>query len=316
MPFLAAFGLALVLTPLLAVLGRRVGLVDHPTGDLLKIHERARPLTGGIGVIAATLIAVVAAGPGPPPLVAAGILTLLAVGVLDDAVGLPPTVRLLAECAAGVLLAVGGVSFEILGQLGPVVLVLSVPVVANAVNMMDGQDGLVAGLAAVAALGLTLVAAGGGEFEALGPACIGSLVAFLVWNRPPASVFLGDGGAYGVAGVLVLLLADAATTWAGVLGGVACLGIFALEFGSTILRRVVSKAPLVSGDRSHLYDLLADRLGGRGRSTVAMIAAGGVAAAVGALSVRLPLIWGVALVAVSVAAGALAIRALWRAQRV
>jgi UDP-GlcNAc:undecaprenyl-phosphate GlcNAc-1-phosphate transferase len=249
-------------------------------------------------------------------LVATGILVLLAVGVLDDVVGLAPSIRLVAECGAGALLAVGGVSFAIIGELGPLVLVLAVPTVANAVNMMDGQDGLAAGLAAVAALGLTLVAGSSGGVEATGPASIGSLVAFLIWNRPPASVFLGDGGAYGVAGILVLLLADTATTWGGVIGGIACLSVFGLEFASTILRRIVSRSPLVSGDRSHVYDLLADRLGGRGRSTAAMFAAGAVATALGALSVHMPPVWGVALVGLWLAAVAVGIRALWRPQRV
>jgi UDP-GlcNAc:undecaprenyl-phosphate GlcNAc-1-phosphate transferase len=317
MPFLVALGLGLVLTPLLALLGRRVGLVDRPSReDGLKIHAEARPLTGGIGVVAATLAAVAVAGDGPQPLVTGAIVLLLAVGVLDDLVGLAPSVRLAAELAAGGLLAAGDVTLAPFGDLGPIVLVLAVPVVANAVNMMDGQDGLAGGLAAVAALGLSVVATADGAMGSLGPACAAALIAFLVWNRPPASVFLGDGGAYGVGGLLVVLLAGGATTWAGVAGGVACLGIFLLELVSTILRRTVTRSSLTSGDRAHVYDQLAERLRSRGASTAVLVVAGAVAAGVGGLAADLSPPVSLAAVLLLTAAGALMIRALWRTQRV
>jgi UDP-GlcNAc:undecaprenyl-phosphate GlcNAc-1-phosphate transferase len=317
MPFLIALGLGLVLTPLLALLGRRVGLVDRPVSDGgLKIHAEARPLTGGIGVVTATLVAVALTGDGPTLLVAAPILILLAVGVVDDLVGLAPSIRLAVELGAGVLLAAGDVTLAPLGDLGPFVLVLAVPVVANAVNMMDGQDGLVGGLAAVAALGLSVVGAADGGMGSLGPACVAALMAFLVWNRPPASVFLGDGGAYAVGGLLVVLLADASSSWAGLVGGIACLGIFLLELVSTVLRRIVTRSSLTSGDRSHVYDQLAERLGSRGSSTAVLVAAGVVAAAVGVLAAHVPLPAGVASVLLLMAGGTLLIRALWRPQRV
>jgi UDP-GlcNAc:undecaprenyl-phosphate GlcNAc-1-phosphate transferase len=290
MSALIALGLGLVLTPSLALLGRRLGLVDWPSGDELKIHREPKPLTGGIGVVIATLVAVALAR-DLEPLVAASIVALLAVGVVDDGVGLPPLVRLVAELGAGVLL-VTEATFTPFGGLGPIVVILAVPAAANAVNIVDGQDGLAAGLIASAALGMTAIIATEGGSADLGLALAASLVAFLVWNRPPASVFLGDGGAYAAGGLLIVLAAAASATWESLLGTIVCLAVFVLELASTVVRRAFAKTSLVSGDRSHLYDLLAVRLGSRERATAAMLAAGAAAAGLGWVVARAPLVAG------------------------
>lgn len=311
---LVALGLGLVLTPLLARLGRRVGLVDRPSDDDLKIHTEAKPLTGGIGVTAATLVAVAVAGDGIDPLVAGSIVFMLAVGVLDDAVSLSPLVRLAAELAAGGMLAVAGVTFAPLGDLGPAAIVLAVPAVANAVNVTDGQDGLAGGLAGVAALGIWAIATVDGTATPLALALAAALVAFLVWNRPPAKVFLGDGGAYAVATLLVVVSADASRSSRALVGAIVCLGLFGLELGSTLLRR--GFVGTMVGDRAHLYDLLARRLRGRERSTAAIVASAVVAAGLGWLCARLPMGAGIAILASVVVVGALAVRNLWRSQGV
>jgi UDP-GlcNAc:undecaprenyl-phosphate GlcNAc-1-phosphate transferase len=310
---LVALGLGLVLTPLLARLGRRVGLLDRPSDDELKIHAEAKPLTGGIAVVAATLVAVAVAGDGLDPLVAASIGFLLLVGVLDDARPLPPLLRLGAEFAAGGMLAAAGVTFAPLGDvLGAATVVVAVPVLANAVNVTDGQDGLVASLAGVAALGLWAVAAVDGAGPPLALALAAALAAFLVWNRPPARVFLGDGGAYGVGAMLVVLAAHASSSAGTLLGAIVCLGPFAFELGSTVLRR--GFVGTMAGDRTHLYDLLARRLRGRERTTAARAAAAVIAAGLGWLCAELPAGGGVAVLVVVTVVGALAVRALWRSE--
>ncbi len=141
-------------------------------------------------------------------------------------------------------------------------LVLATVACCNAVNMVDGQDGLAAGLGAIAALGLAAVLAAGAFATALPLALAGALAGFLVWNRPPARIFLGDGGAYAV-GVLLAASAAQATSagWHGLLAAGACLGVFAYELVATIARRLASSAPTVRGDRDHSYDRLAERAG-------------------------------------------------------
>lgn len=315
MSFIVAFALGLVLTPLLARLGPRVGLVDHPSGDALKIHGEPKPLTGGIAVVAATLASTAIVGDGLDPLVAVAVLLLLVVGVVDDARSLPQLVRLAAQLAAGVVLAAGGLSFEPLRALGPAVLVLAVPATANSVNMVDGQDGLAAGLGAAATLGIMLILAAAGDTGSLAPALLASLLAFLVWNRPPAKVFLGDGGAYAVGGLLVVLAAEAAVSWATLIAVAICLGVFALELCSSVIRRALHRQSLIGGDRTHGYDLLAVRLSSRTKATVVVVAAGLLLAVVGRLTATLPVPVGASVLAATAIAGAVGVLALWRTGR-
>jgi len=316
MSAIVALSLALLLTPMLARLGRRMGLVDRPSGDALKIHAEPKPLTGGIGVMVATLAGAGVVG-GIAPLVVASILTLLAVGIVDDLVGLSPGVRIVAELCAGALLAAGS-TIALVGDLGPIVILVAVPAAANAVNIVDGQDGLAAGLAASAALGMTAIIVAEGGTADLGLPLAASLVAFLVWNRPPASVFLGDGGAYAVGGALVALVALVATSssWQPLLGAIVCMSVFILELTSTMVRRASARISLVSGDRTHLYDLLSARLASRERATAVVLVAGATTAGLGWAISRLPFSAAVALAAVVGLVGVLSALALWRLQGV
>ena len=312
MPFAVAFVLGAGLTPALAWVGLRMGLEDRPSEDGLKIHANPVPLTGGIGVVIAALLGLVATGNPLDPWFATAVVLLLAVGVADDAVTLPPIVRLVAQFALGVVIAVGGATFSPLGDLGPALVVLAVPVMANAVNLMDGQDGLAAGSTGVAVVGMTVIATTQGATAPQGLSLTGALIAFLIWNRPPASVFLGDGGAYAIGGILVLLAADAPGGSEVLLGSLICLGLFAFELGSTVVRRVANRSSALSGDRDHIYDLLAGRLGGRTRSTLVLLAAGAFLDVCGWAVSRSSLAAGVLVAAILTAIGSFAILTLWR----
>lgn len=307
-PFVTALGLGLLLTPAARRLGAAVGLVDRPAGAL-KIHARSVPVTGGLAVAGAALAAVAVDGAGPVPAVVGAALLALVIGSADDVFGLPPWARVLGLAGSGVILtfAEPGAS---LGAAAPAVTVIAALASANAVNVMDGQDGLAAGLALVAALGLAgLAASGGGQMGGtLGLALAGALAAFLAWNFPPARMFLGNGGAYAVGVLLAAgaLLGLGDGGWIGLLGAGTCLGVFAFELAHTLARRLLSRARVTAGDREHTYDVLAARVGRTG-SSVAMWAVGCAAAGL-AFAVRaLPPAAGAALVVAGVvAAGAAA----------
>ncbi len=234
MPVLIAFVTCSVLTPLFARVAVRIGLVDRPSESGLKIHAEPKPLSGGIGIVVAVLAAIAVMAPGDAGWYVAAVIVLLAVGVADDAVGLSPNLRLGAQGISGLLLAVGGLTFEPLGVFGPVAVVLGVPLLANAVNLTDGQDGLASGLALVAAFGLWAIADAPGDEAVISLAFMGALLGFLIWNRPPASVFLGDGGAYAIGGILIVIATRSSATWGSLLGSFLCLSVFALELVSTV----------------------------------------------------------------------------------
>jgi UDP-GlcNAc:undecaprenyl-phosphate/decaprenyl-phosphate GlcNAc-1-phosphate transferase len=271
MSFLIAFGIAVAVAPVAGLMGARLGLVDRPT-DELKIHRAPVPLLGGVAVVVAVLVGGVVAGQAEPLAVAAATVLALAVGLVDDARPLPAWARVAGQSAAGLVLVAGGLRLDPLGALAAAGVVGVVLACANAVNIVDGQDGLAGGTAAISAVGLALLAARTGDPApaALGLALAGALAGFLVWNRPPARIFLGNGGAYAV-GTLLAVLATRAVAgggWRELLAAGVCLGMFVFELVFTIVRRLLARERLVAGDRFHSYDLLA---GGLSRVAVTIL---------------------------------------------
>jgi UDP-GlcNAc:undecaprenyl-phosphate GlcNAc-1-phosphate transferase len=293
---------AAALSPLLGRLGSTVGLVDRAV-DELKIHRGPVPVLGGVAVVVAAGIGMAVAGrPAPWGLVGAVIVALFG-GLVDDARPLPAWVRILIMVLAGVALTSGFDRPLVAAAIGIVLLVLAC---ANAVNIVDGQDGLAGGLAAIAALGLTVLVAGSGDAAsvAVGLALAGSLVGFLPWNWPRARVFLGNGGAYAVGIGLAFLAARMVDLdgWRGLLAAGTCLGVFAFEVVFTLARRVLSGGAITAGDRLHSYDLLA-RSRGRVGSTLSFWVVGLLVGAAGVTVGALPLPAGALITATAAAGG-------------
>jgi UDP-GlcNAc:undecaprenyl-phosphate GlcNAc-1-phosphate transferase len=152
--------------------------------------------------------------------------------------------------------------------------VVAVVVLLNAVNLLDGLDGLATSVAALGAAGFAVVLDGDARVTAM--ALAGALLGFLVWNRPPARIYLGDAGSYLVGTGLALLLAltfvagDGAATPAGSLLFVA---VPVADTTIAIVRRRRAGRPLFQGDRGHVYDQLVDMGWSPERSTIACAAA-------------------------------------------
>jgi UDP-GlcNAc:undecaprenyl-phosphate GlcNAc-1-phosphate transferase len=322
MPFFVAVALALVLTWAARWLGLATGLVDRPPAaepggsDQLKIHTTPIPVLGGLGVVAAVLGAVAVTGSGLPALVIVGVVMATAIGLVDDARPQPASVRLVALAVAGVPIAVG-LPFDRLDQLalparaGVVVLLL---LMANAVNLIDGQDGLAGGLGAIASVGLAAVIAANGADPTLALVVAGALVGFLAWNLPPARVFLGNGGAYGLGALLTVLAAQATARhgWHGLLAAALCLGVFAFELTFTVVRRLLGSQRLATGDRRHSYDLLGRSRGNRDRSTLALWTLAAVSAGAGYASDQVSLAAAGTMIGVAFVIGTAAGGRLWR----
>ena len=291
--FLIAVATAIVLTPVLGPIGVRLGLVDRP-GEL-KIHHAPIPVIGGAAVLAATFLALVLAGQVDAWVAAAGCVALGG-GLIDDLRPLPPWARIVVQVVAGSLLVAGGLRLEPLGGFSGVFLVLATVACCNAVNMVDGQDGLATGLGVIAATGIASVLATIGVGTAVPLALAGALLGFLAWNWPTARAFLGDGGAYAVGVLLVASGANAtAVGWHGLLAVGACLGVFAYELISTIVRRLGSAAPAIHGDRDHSYDRIGERLGSRNGATLVMWVLGLVTSLIGLAVVEMQPLSGAAL---------------------
>ena len=289
-PMLAAvaFAATAALTPAAAALANRVGLVDRAAGEGLKIHEVDIPIAGGASIfVAVGVVSTIDRGGWDAALLLTMGLTGL-VGLVDDVRPLRAWLRVALLAGSGGVVA--------LALPGPQTLIsvawvgFQVTAVCNAVNIIDGQDALAAGLAAIAALGFTLL---GSESLGFSTAVLaGALIGFLVWNRPPARCFLGNSGAYAVGGALALLAAryQMGQGARGLLVSGACLGVFLFELGSTAARRALSAPTLSGGDRQHSYDRLAAHLDSRPASTAVIWAAGAVCAGLALAMTRAP-VW-------------------------
>jgi UDP-GlcNAc:undecaprenyl-phosphate/decaprenyl-phosphate GlcNAc-1-phosphate transferase len=317
MPFLFAFGIALVLTPLGQRLGVKMHLVDRPEGDL-KIHETPVSVLGGVAVIVSAVVAATAFAGLPSPYLVVAMSGVLVAGTIDDVRPIEPSVRV------ALLLLFGSLAtFAWSGSSAwPSLAIVAVPVIlatANAVNLVDGQDGLAGGLAAIAALGLAWVSylAGLTDGAGMGVSLAGALLGFLIWNRPPARIYLGNGGAYSVGMLLALLAVDLIVLdgWRGLLAAGACLGVFGFELAFTLGRRAKSGKAIISGDRLHSYDILARRFRGRMAVTASFWAVGIGMATFGVVLWMVPFHAAVVLAGVGLAFGGWMALRLWPATR-
>jgi UDP-GlcNAc:undecaprenyl-phosphate GlcNAc-1-phosphate transferase len=199
----------------------------------------------------------------------------------------------------------GGVSAA--GAAGTVVVVIAL---LNAVNLLDGLDGLATSVAALGALGFAVVLDGDARTTAM--ALAGALLGFLVWNRPPARIYLGDAGSYLVGTALALLLALTVVADDGIATPAGALLFVAVPVADTtiaVVRRYRAGRPLFRGDRGHVYDQLVDMGWSAGRSTLACAAAQAALVALGLAASILAGVPAVTLVAVVVAVVGAA--ALW-----
>ena len=297
--FLAAACAAMALTPLAMRFARSVGAIDKPGGR--HGHTEPTPTCGGVAIFAAFWIAVgvgTLVGGWTPSIQAWGVLigatAMMLMGLLDDVVGLSVAVRIVAQVGiAAAVAAFFDIRIDILsnyfGRDGAYIYLnhLSVPVtvlwlviITNALNWVDGLDGLAAGIAALAAATLALMglgrhtgagtaATGAALFTAavFGSALAGSAVGFLRHNLPPARIFMGDSGSMFLGFVLGCIAVIGAFKKAtlGILVPVLVLGVPIWDLISTSWLRWRNGQPIHVADRTNFhYRLLSRGLSKRG----------------------------------------------------
>lgn len=288
----AAFAVAALTCPLFARLARRAGIVDRP--GPLKVQREPVPYLGGLAVLAALAVPVALARPwwSLPMLGAA------ALGLRDDAGGVPPRVRLALELVIALVAAAVGPGG---GAWTFAVTAVAVLVLVNAVNLLDGLDGLAPGVTLVGGAGFAAVLTGDAATVAV--ALAAGLGGFLVWNRPPARIYLGDAGTYLIGVVLALLLAEVLVhgSTAEAAASVLFVAVPVADTAIAILRRLRAGRPLFAGDRGHTYDQLVDRGWDPRRAVAACVVVQAVFVAAGLALAALPAAAAVAAVAVVVA---------------
>ena len=299
-----AFVASLALTPAAAAVARRVGLVDHP--GPLKPHARPTPYLGGVGVAAGAAVGAAVFRPW----LLVPLAMALVLGTADDLRPLPPVVRLVAELGTGAVLA-WVVPTRFGGAGGDVLVVLATVALMNGFNLVDGLDALCGTVTVVASVGFAVLL--GGDARAFALALAAATAAFVVFNRPPARVYLGDGGAYLIGTAVAALLAEAWAPHQPLATGIGALALVVLpaaELVLAVLRRARTRTSLLHGDRDHPYDQLVRRGWGAARVALAYGLVGLALLGVAVAAAHLPPPWGAVVVAVAVAAlGVLALEA-------
>jgi UDP-GlcNAc:undecaprenyl-phosphate/decaprenyl-phosphate GlcNAc-1-phosphate transferase len=248
-----AFAVTVAVTPLAIVVANRVGIVDRP--GVLKPQSSPVPYLGGVAVFAGVIVGAAVGH----PMVLLPLGAALCLGVADDRFGLPALARLVAQLAIGATI-VATCPVHLPGILATVAIVAAAVLVINGVNLIDGLDMLAAGVSGLAAVGFAVILHGAPRGLAI--ALAAALAGFLIYNRPPARVYLGDGGSYLLGTALVVLLAESWRPEVPVHVGIAALALVAVpvaEVALAVVRRARSHQGLLAGDRGHPYDRLVQR---------------------------------------------------------
>ena len=303
---LAAFAIALAasvfVTPLVRNLASHVGMLDE-TGER-RMHEIPKPRIGGIAIylsfalalFVAAGIAITKGGFGNAELHALlGLLfggtLIVCVGIWDDIMGLRPRYKLLAQIVVILLLMLYGPDFRIhgttnpfhhgrwldfAGLIGVTISLLWYLGMMNAINFVDGLDGLLAGLTAISGTFLFAIAVSKGHSVVaivLG-ALVGAVIGFLPYNFNPAKIILGDSGALFIgfifAAASVIGDAKSAVTISLVVPALV-LALPIVDTAAAIIRRTRAGKRITEADREHFHHMLVFRFGLNVRQAVLLI---------------------------------------------
>jgi UDP-GlcNAc:undecaprenyl-phosphate GlcNAc-1-phosphate transferase len=273
----AAFLLTALSTPLLRRVALSRGFLDHPAPP--KTHHAPVPYLGGLA-LAGSVLAVLLVGADVPSrtrVFAAAAAGLCAIGLLDDRRQVRVTTRLAVQllCAAAVVGA--GLRADVTGLPAvdvPLTIVWIVGI-TNALNLLDNKDGLAAGTAATAGGAAVALATHAGQpvSTALAAGLTGACLGFLLYNRPPASIFMGDAGSLFLGYSLAVLAVELQAEGGQALEGgwalpLLLLAVPILDTATVTTARRRRGRPISEGGRDHL----SHRLIARGASTLLAVA--------------------------------------------
>ncbi|MCX6827517.1 MAG: MraY family glycosyltransferase, partial [candidate division Zixibacteria bacterium] len=277
--FLFSAGIAFVLVRGIIRLCHRFAFYDYPGSH--KSHKNPTPNLGGVAIFLAVWsiigisllarIETIVDIRGNLTYIFAASLLLLLTGIIDDLKSLSAWPKLLIQIIAGLVLYFGGLSIKIvsipgtgsveLGNLSMIITVLWVVSLTNAVNLIDGLDGLAAGVSIIAAISMTIIGTlfhiGSVIFISLTLA--GALLAFWIHNRYPAKIFLGDCGSLLIGfffAVISLIVPIKSFTVAALLLPLVVLAVPLTEIATSFFRRLASGKNVMQADHRHIFHYL------------------------------------------------------------
>lgn len=283
--FCIALIASLVITPFTIKLAYKIGALDIPK-DNRRMHKVPVPLIGGLAIYLAFVITVIAFIPLTRTplsdehkqiiglLLGGSFITIS--GFIDDIKPMKARTKLIFQIAAAVILVCFGVSIKFvtnpfdritgmsdIGWLSIPATIFWIVGVTNAFNLIDGLDGLAAGVASISCITLFIVSILNGRFmtAALTAALAGSTLGFIPYNFNPAKTFMGDTGAQFLGFILAAISIQGAIKSAAAIVitvPVLALGLPIYDTLTSMIRRYINKKPVMEGDKEHLHHKLLD----------------------------------------------------------
>ena len=268
---IVACAIAYFSMPYVIKIAHRLGAVDQP--DQRKVHNHIMPRLGGLAIFSAFIIVMLVGVQVSRPIIGiiVGGCVIFVVGMLDDIYQLPPWGKLIGQSiAAGIAIYFGVVvSFVTnpfdglldLGYLGMPLTFLWIVGISNAINLIDGLDGLAAGVSGIAAATIGFVAYSQGQESVFIVAFIlvAAILGFIPYNFHPARTVMGDGGSNFlgfILGCLAIMGLTKSTAIISLFVPIVILGIPIFDTFFAIIRRINNKAPIFMPDKSHLHHRL------------------------------------------------------------
>lgn len=329
--FMFAWIVTYLFIPKVRTFALKVGWADEPNARRLNQEPRAN--AGGLAIYTGVIAAIILAGCLSPIVLAKVQVAILAillggsvlviVGFIDDQFGgLPPLFRIIVQILAALLLVVCKIQIHIVYFGAPIDGILSILVtvfwivgITNAVNLMDGMDGLAGGVSFITAMSLLAASA---QFEVRAAATLisagvaGAALGFLRHNYHPSRIFMGDAGAYFLGYVLAatsILGSAKVTTITALIPTILLFLVPVLDTSQVIIKRLLSgKNPMSTPGKDHLHHRLLAR-GFSQRHSAAIL--WGVALAGGIIAMRLQGTRQMAIVVTAVGIAILLIVTVW-----
>ncbi|WP_077623406.1 glycosyltransferase family 4 protein [Sediminibacillus massiliensis] len=306
--------ISLAITPLVKRFAIWVGAVDQP--NYRKIHSRVMPRLGGLAIFISFMVGFVIFDPVSeyywPILI--GALLITATGILDDLFELSAKIKFSVQLIAAGIVVFNDVQINFInlpfgetldfGYFSIPITILWIVGITNAINLIDGLDGLAAGVSSIALITISGLAISLGDtFVALmGLMLLGSTVGFLFYNFHPAKIFMGDTGALFLGYMIGVfsVLGFKNVTLFSLIVPIIILGVPILDTFFAIVRRFIQHKPLSSPDKLHLHHCLL-KLGFGHRQTVILIYAMSGLFSIAAIIFTKSTVWGSTITLISLA---------------
>lgn len=265
--------IAFTTTPAVSVLAYKIGAIDVPK-DNRRMHKKPVPRIGGLAIFMGFVFASLVFCEITPELIAIymGGLVIVTVGVIDDCISINAWIKLLAQIGVALIAVSQGVVVEFVNFFGTYINfgAFAIPItviwivgLTNAINLIDGLDGLACGVSAICSISLLMVMLLKGEYVValLTAIVVGSCLGFLPFNSNPAKIFMGDTGALFLGYTMAVVSVTGVFKMHTVIAFMIPLSIFGLPLCDTafaFIRRILHGKSPFSPDRGHLHHKLID----------------------------------------------------------